>query len=75
MKRKQNNNLITIRYNSGDMLYFTSLNRVAMKLGIAPASVKWAIEHNNVLTDFEGKVFTIVVIDGSEIPYKYINND
>lgn len=74
MKRKQNNNLITIKYNSGDMLYFTSFNRVAMKLGIAPASVKWAIEHNNVLTDVEGKVFTIVVIDGSEIPYKYINN-
>lgn len=74
MRKKTNNNLIAIKYNGGDMLYFTSINRVAMKLGIAPASVKWAIEHNNVLTDVEGKVFTIVVIDGSEVPYKYINN-
>lgn len=75
MKKKKNNNLIAIRYNSGKMLYFTSTNRVAMKLAIAPASVKWAIEHNNVLTDVEGKSFTIGFVDGSEIPYKYINND
>ena len=74
MRRKQNNNLVAIRYNNGDMLYFTSTNRAAMKLGIAPASVKWAIEHNNVLTDAEGKVFTIGILDGSEVPYKYINN-
>ena len=74
MRKKQNNNLVAINYNDGNMLYFTSTNRVAMKLGIAPASVKWAIEHNNVLTDVEGKVFTIGIVDGSEIPYKYINN-
>lgn len=74
MRKKQNNNLVAINYNDGNMLYFTSTNRVAMKLGIAPASVKWAIEHRNVLTDVEGKVFTIGIIDGSEIPYKYINN-
>lgn len=74
MKKKNNNNLIAIRYNNGDMLYFTSINRVGMKLAIAPASVKWAIEHNNVLTDVEGKVFTIGIVDGSEVPYKLINN-
>jgi hypothetical protein len=74
MKKKNNNNLIAIKYNDGDMLYFTSINRVGMKLGIAPASVKWAIEHNNVLTDVEGKVFTVVIVDGSEVPYKLINN-
>lgn len=74
MRRKQNNNLVAIRYDGGNMLYFTSTNRAAMKLGIAPASVKWAIEHNNVLTDVEGKVFTIGIIDGSEVPYKLINN-
>lgn len=74
MKKKTNNNLIAIKYSSGDMLYFTSVNRVGMKLAIAPASVKWAIDHNNVLTDIEGKTFTIEVVDGSDIPYKYINN-
>lgn len=74
MRNKNNNNLIAIRYDGGDMLYFTSTNRAAMKLAIAPASVKWAIEHNNVLTDVEGKVFTIGIVDGSEIPYKLINN-
>jgi len=73
MRRKQNNNLVAIRYNDGDMLYFTSTNRVAMKLGIAPASVKWAIEHNNVLTDVEGKVFTVGIVDGSNILWKDIN--
>ncbi len=74
MRRKENNNLVAIRYNDGNMLYFTSTNRAAMKLGIAAASVKWAIDHNNVLTDYEGKVFTIGIVDGSEIPYKLINN-
>lgn len=73
MKKKKNNNLIAIKYNNGDILYFTSTNRVAMKLAIAPASVKWAIEHNNVLTDVEGKSFTIGIVDGSNILWKDIN--
>lgn len=74
MRKKQNNNLIAVRYDNGRTDYYTSLNRIAIKLALAPASVKWAIEHNNVLTDVEGKVLTIGIVDGSEVPYKLINN-
>lgn len=74
MRKKENNNLIAVRYNNGRTDYYTSLNRIAIKLALAPASVKWAINHGNVLTDVEGKVLTIGIVDGSEVPYKLINN-
>ena len=74
MRRKMNNNLVSINYSNGNAIYYTSMNRAACRLGINPASVKWAVEHGNVLTDYEGKVFTIGIVDGSEVPYKYINN-
>lgn len=74
MRRKENNNLVSINYSNGTVFYYTSMNRAACKLGVATASVKWAVEHGNVLTDYEGKVFTIGIVDGSEIPYKLINN-
>lgn len=66
--------MVAIDYGKGNVMYYTSMNHAASKLAIAPASVRWAIDHGNVLTDVEGKVFTIGVIDGSEVPYKYINN-
>lgn len=74
MRRKENNNLVSINYSNGNAIYYTSMNRAALKLGIATASVKWAVEHGNVLTDYEGKVFTIGIVDGSDVPYKLINN-
>ena len=74
MKRKQNNNLVMIDYGKGNRIYYTSMNRAACKLGIASASVKWAVEHNNVLADYEGRSFSIGIVDGSEVPYKLINN-
>ena len=74
MRKKQNNNLIAVSYNNGRTDYYTSLNRIAIKLALAPASVKWAIDHNNILTDVEGKALTIGIVDGSEVPYKLINN-
>lgn len=74
MRKKQNNNLIAVRYDNGRTDYYTSLNRIAIKLALAPASIKWAIEHNNVLTDVEGKILTVGIVDGSEVPYKLINN-
>ena len=74
MRKKQNNNLIAVRYDNGRTDYYTSLNRIAIKLALAPASVKWAINHGNVLTDVEGKILTVGIVDGSEVPYKLINN-
>lgn len=74
MRRKNNNNLISINYSDGNVLYYTSMTRAAVKLGIAAASVKWAIEHGNVLTDYEDRELTISVVDGSKVPYELINN-
>lgn len=74
MEKKFDNNLITISYKNGNRLYFTSMSRAALKLGISTASVKWALEHGNRLIDSEDEVFTIKFTDGSEIPYKLINN-
>lgn len=55
--------------------YFTSINRAGLYLGLAPASIKWAIEHENVLRNYNDEDVTIKLVDGSEIPYKLINND
>lgn len=74
MRIKQNNNLVSINYGKGNVIYYTSMSHAARRLGIATASVKWAIEHDNVLTDYNGKEFTISTIDGSDVPYKLINN-
>lgn len=74
MGRKKNNNLVSINYSDGNVIYYTSMSHAACKLGIAAASVKWAIEHGNVLTDYEDRELTISIVDGGEVPYKLINN-
>lgn len=74
MARKINNNLILVSYINGDKQYYTSMSKAGLKLALAVPSVKWAIDHGNVLTDVEGKKFTIGIVDGSEVPYKLINN-
>ena len=74
MARKTNNNLVVVSYSNGDKQYYTSMSKAGLKLALAVPSVKWAIDHNNVLTDVEGKKFTIGIVDGSEVPYKLINN-
>jgi len=73
MRKKKDNNLIFITI--GDRkFYYTSMNRASYKLGIAPASIKWYLEHKNSLKTENNEDVTIKLIDGSEIPYKYINN-
>lgn len=74
MKRKKNNNLILVNVGSKKH-YFTSTNRAGDFLGIGNNSVMWAIMHHNELTNNRGDLVTIELIDGSYIPYKYINND
>lgn len=73
MKTKENNNLILMTI--GDKKrYFTSMNRAGIAAGLATASVKWAIHYGSeLITNNEEKV-TFKIVDGSEIPYKYINN-
>lgn len=74
MKRKKNNNLILVNVGTDEKHYFTSANRAGQFLGIQPNSVNWAIVHGNTLINNNDKKVTIELIDGSEIPYKYINN-
>lgn len=74
MAKKVNNNLVLVSYSNGDKQYYTSTSKAGLKLALAAPSVKWAIDHNKVLTDVEGKIFTVHIVDGSEVPYKLINN-
>lgn len=73
MKRKKNNNLILVNVGADEKHYFTSANRAGNLLGIQPNSVNWAINHKNKLISNDDRIVTIELIDGSEIPYKYIN--
>lgn len=75
MKEKKNNKLIYINIVGRESnLYFTSANRAGMRLKLQPNSVNWAIKHQNKLITENDEVCTIELVDGSEIPYKYINN-
>ena len=73
MKRKKNNNLILVNVGADEKHYFTSANRAGQFLGIQQNSVNWAIVHGNTLINNNDKEVTIELVDGSEIPYKYIN--
>jgi len=74
MKRKKNNNLILVNVGE-EKHYFTSANRVGKFLGIQANSVSWAVMHQNVLVNNRGDNVTVQIVDGSEIPYKLINNN
>lgn len=76
MRKKENNNLVCAVYDDGEKRYFTSTNRAAATYGICEPSVKWCIKSGN--TKFEtndGRIITFELVDGSEIPYKLINNN
>ena len=75
MRKKKDNNLIQISYGEERKLYYTSIGRASVKLGLSVPSVKWAIEHHNVTCSNADEIVTIGIVDGSDIPYKYINND
>lgn len=74
VKKKQNNNLVLV--NVGDKKqYFTSKNRAGLYLGLAQASIEWALSHHNEYWTENDEKVTIEIVDGSEIPYKLINNN
>lgn len=78
MRKKENNKLVLVTIGNGEkhrLYYYTSTSRAGRKLGIQACSVNWAIVHKNILYTCEGEPVTIEIIDGSEIPYKMINND
>lgn len=73
MKRKKDNNLVCVSLD-GAPHYFTSVTRAGKFVGLAGCSVNWALTHKNELYTEDGKSIEFSIIDGSEIPYKYINN-
>ncbi len=73
MKQKTNNNLILVK-SGNEKHYFTSTNRAGKFLGLQANSINWAIVHGNILFNNKDEEVTVNLIDGSEIPYKYINN-
>ncbi len=74
MKRKKNNNLILVNVGMTKH-YFTSANRAGDYLGLGNNSIMWAIMHHNELSNNKGDIITVEIVDGSDVPYKYINND
>ena len=74
MKKKENNNLILLSFSDGRKIYFTSMNRAGKHIGLTQASIRWSIDHNTSMkTNGDAEVYATIV-DGSEIPYKLINN-
>ena len=71
--KEKDNNLVCVNIGK-KKLYFSTYRKAGLHLGIQAASVQWAIKHGNKLITNDDKVATIELIDGSDIPYKYINN-
>lgn len=73
MEVKKDNNLIRMNYGE-DIYYFTSATRAGLAVGLASASVLWALRHKNELESYDGKKITFEIVDGSDVPYGLINN-
>ena len=74
MSKKKDNNLVVLNFSDGRKLYFTSMNKAALHLGLNIGSINWAImRHTKMVTNGDIEV-TVTIEDGSDIPYKYINN-
>lgn len=74
MARKKDNNLVKLTVGSEEF-YYTSKNKAGMMVGLTAPSVDWALKHNNELKTLDGRNITFEIVDGSEIPYKLINNE
>ena len=74
MKQRKNNDLIKLTLNGELVGYYSSTNRAAMKSGKAQASILWHLAHTGNWKKIDDEVWTVEVVDGSEIAYKYINN-
>lgn len=73
-KKKKDNNLVCVLIGNTPH-YFTSATRAGKYVGLASCSVVWAMTHNNDLTTEKGESIKFSIVDGSDIPYKYINNE
>lgn len=73
MRIKKDNNLIKMNYGD-DIYYFTSTTKAGLSVGLAAASVSWAINHNNELKSYDGKKIIFKLVDGSDVPWGLIDN-
>lgn len=74
VKRKKNNDLVLMHVGDKN-LYFTSNTFAGQHIGLHATSVDWAIKHKKTLWTTDDEPITIEIVDGSEIPYKLINNN
>ena len=72
-KGKKSNDLVLIHIGDKD-IYFTTCTFAGNYLGIQANSVAYAITHKKVLMTTDDEKVTIELVDGSEVPYKLINN-
>lgn len=66
------NNLVCINIGE-EKLFFTTPGKAGLYLGLQYNSVMWAINHKNKLITKDDRVCTVKIVDGSDIPYKYID--
>lgn len=73
-KKKKTNDLICAIYSDGEKQYFTTTTKAAVRYGLVPASVQYSLTHDTKFV-IDDRTVTFELVDGSEIPYKYINNN
>ena len=70
-----NKNKYLFCINIGDeKQYFTSARKAGFYLGIQASSILYAYKKGNKVITKDNRVCTITFEDGSDVPYKYINN-
>lgn len=74
MRREKTNKLVEVTIGGNIKKYYTSANKASYLLGIAPVSVRWAINHHNKLATRFGTEVTVAEVDGSDITWKEIDN-
>lgn len=73
MRKRSNNDLVLV--NEGNKkLYFVSMNKAGLYLGLQANSVKWAIQHQNVLRNNNDEEVTIKIVDGTNVTWGEIYN-
>lgn len=73
MAKKKSNNLIKLTIGER-VYYYTSKCKAGMKVNLAPSSVIWALKYHNELWSNNDEKITFEEVDGSEVPYKMIDN-
>lgn len=69
---KKNNDLICVESNKKKS-YYTSNRRAALAIGVYAPAIQTAIDHQETLKNYAGEEVRVSLVDGSDIPYKYIN--